>query len=142
MLRLFKVLREIKVYRDYLKIVKNESLNYPLWTRRNLRSDWVGRIYTVINLPPQVTQSPDLPREARPSFVVNEIKPINDYLKSLNLEEIITVGIKPVEGTTEESYLVVYQYVFKHLTMLWILRFIVEVVALTLISIKLYNYFI
>lgn len=142
MLRLFKVLKEIKVYRDYLKIVKNESLNSPLWTRRNLRSDWVGRIYTVINLPPQVTQSPDLPRESRPSFVVNEIKPINDYLKSLNLEEIITVGIKPVDGTAEESYLVVYQYVFKNLTLLWILRFIIEVIALVIISVKLYNYFV
>ena len=141
MLRLFKVLKEIKVYRDYLKIVKNESLNSPLWARRNLRSDWVGRIYTVINLPPQVTQSPDLPRESRPSFVVNEIKPINDYLKSLNLEEIITVGIKPVDGTAEESYLVVYQYVFKNLTLLWILRFIIEVIALVIISVKLYNYF-
>lgn len=130
MIRIFKVLKEIILYRQYLKIIKNESLNSPNWSRRNLRSDWIGRIYTVVNLPPQVTLSPDLPREARPSFVVNEIKPINEYLKSLNIEEIITVGIKPIEGTKEESYLVVYQFVFRQITWLWILRFIVEIALL------------
>jgi hypothetical protein len=69
----------------------------------------------------------DLPKESRPSFVMNEIKPINEYLKSLNLEEIITIGLEPIEGTNEESYLVVYQYVFRELSWIWIFRFILEI---------------
>jgi hypothetical protein len=103
-----------------------------MWKRRNLRRDYLNRIYTVINLPLQVLASVDLPRESRPSFVVQEIKPINEYLKSLNLEEIITMWVEPVKGTDEESYLVVYQFLFRYITWLWILRFILEIVLISL----------
>ena len=126
-LNFFKVYRDVKIYRDYLKIIDKESKDSPLWSRRNLRKDWFGRIYTVINLPPEVIFSVDLPKEARPSFVMSEIKPINDYLKSLNIEEIITIGMEPIKGTNDESYLVVYQYVFRELSWMWIFRFILEI---------------
>jgi hypothetical protein len=81
----------------------------------------------VVNLPPEVLFSADLPREARPSFVVNEIKPINEYFKSINIVELITLWIDPVKGTNEESYLVVYQYIFRELSWIWILRFVLEI---------------
>jgi hypothetical protein len=126
-LKFFKVWKDIKIYRDYLKIVENETKNSPVWARKNLRADWFGRIYTVVNLPPEVIFSSDLPKESRPSFVMNELKPVNEYLKSLNLEEIITLGIEPVKGTNDESYLVVYQYVFRELSWIWIFRFILEI---------------
>lgn len=126
-LKFFKVYRDVKIYRDYLKIVGKESKDSPIWTRNRLRVDWFGRIYTVVNLPPEVIYSADLPKESRPSFVMNELKPINEYLKSLNLEEIITVGLEPVKGTNDESYLVVYQYVFRELSWIWIFRFILEI---------------
>jgi len=140
MLRIFKVLRELKVYRDYLKLIKKESLDSPLWSRRNLRKDWIGRIYTVVNLPPQVIFATDVPKEARPSFVISEIKPINDYLKSLNLEEVLTMYINPIEGSNDESYLVVYQYFFRNLSLLWILRFIVEVSLLIGLIFTIYRF--
>lgn len=130
-LKFFNVLKDVKIYRDYLKIVDKESKNSPVWSRKNLRKDWFGRIYTVINLPPEVIFSADLPKEARPSFVMSEIKPINEYLKSLNIEEIITVGMEPIKDTNDESYLVVYQYVFRELSWIWIFRFILEISLIT-----------
>ena len=127
MFKLLRVLKEISLYREYIKQIREEELNSPLWSRRNLRRDYLNRMYTVINLPPEVLLSNDLPKEARPSFVLNEIKPINDYLKSLNLEELLTVWIEPVKDTNEESYLVVYQFVFRQISWLWIFRFIFEI---------------
>lgn len=127
MLRLFKVIKEISLYRDYSKIIKKEASNAQLWSKRKLRLDSFNRIYTVINLPPEVLYSIDLPKESRPSFVINETKHINDYLKSLNLEELLTMWIEPVKGTDEESYLVVYQFLFRYLSWLWLLRFSIEV---------------
>lgn len=132
----FNVWKDIKIYRDYLKVIKRESQNSPIWSRKNLRKDWFGRVYTVINLPPEVIFSADLPKESRPSFVMSEIKPINDYMKSLNLEEIMTLGIQEVEGTNSESYLVVYQYFFRELNWIWIFRFILEVALILAIRIK------
>jgi hypothetical protein len=126
-LKFFKVYRDVKVYRDYLKVVKKESESSPIWTRKGMRIDWFGRIYTVVNLPPEVIFSVDLPKEARPSFVMNEIKPVNEYLKTINIEELITLWIEPIKGTNDESYLVVYQYVFRELSWMWIFRFILEI---------------
>ena len=61
-LKFFKVYKDIKVYRDYLKIIKKELNDSPIWTRKGMRIDWFGRIYTVINLPPEVLFSADLPK--------------------------------------------------------------------------------
>ena len=126
-LKFFKVYNDVKVYRDYLKIIKKEFNDSPIWTRKGMRIDWFGRIYTVVNLPPEVLFSTDLPKEARPSFVVNEIKPINEYFRTINIVELITLWIEPIKDTNEESYLVVYQYIFRELSWTWILRFVIEI---------------
>lgn len=127
MFRIFKVLKEIKLYREYLKVTKKESLDSPEWSRLRLRRDWFGRIYTVFNLPPEVTKSPDFPKYARPAFVFDQIKPINDYLTKLNLQELIAPSLNPIEGTDEESFLVIYSFVFRQISLLWILRLIIEI---------------
>ena len=68
MLRIFKVIKELGLYREYLSEIKKQSLDSPEWGKLRLRRDWFGRIYTVVNLPPEVTQSPDFPKYARPSL--------------------------------------------------------------------------
>ncbi|NDE10258.1 MAG: hypothetical protein EBZ95_06805 [Chitinophagia bacterium] len=140
-LNFFNVYRDIKVYRDYLNVIKKEYENSPIWVRKGMRIDWFGRIYTVVNLPPEVILSSDLPKEARPSFVMSEIKPINDYFKKINIEELITLWLVPVKDTNEESYLVVYQYVFRELSWIWIFRFILEI-CLILFAISNRSYII
>ena len=127
MFRIFKVLKEISLYREYLKAIKKESLDSPEWSKLRLRKDWFGRIYTVFNLPPEVTKSPDFPKYARPAFVFDQIKPINEYLTKLSLQELIAPLMNPVEGTEEESFLVVYSFVFRQISILWMARLAVEI---------------
>ena len=88
MIRLFKVIKEIRLYREYLETIKKESFDSPEWSRLRLRKDWFGRIYTVFNLPPEVTQSPDFPRFARPGFVFEQIKSIQTILNTFIIKEI------------------------------------------------------
>ena len=130
MFRLFKVIKEIRLYREYRRIVRNEELNSPRWSRANLRRDRLSRIYTVINLPPQVTMSPDFPEESKPSFVISELKPVNEYLKYLNLEELLTMGIEPIEGTQNNSWLIVYQFLFRQLTWIWIFWTLIQIISI------------
>jgi hypothetical protein len=132
MFRIFKVLKEISLYREYLKVIKKESLDSPEWSRLRLRRDWFGRIYTVFNLPPEVTKSPDFPKYARPAFVFDQIKPINEYLTKLSLQELIAPLMNPVEGTDEESFLVVYSFVFRQISLLWMLRIVIEISLIVL----------
>ena len=131
MFRIFKVLKEISLYREYLKAIKKESFDSPEWSKLRLRKDWFGRIYTVFNLPPEVTKSPDFPKYARPAFVFDQIKPINEYLTKLSLQELIAPLMNPVEGTDEESFLVVYSFVFRQISILWMARLAVEIALIS-----------
>lgn len=131
-LKIFGILKDLKLYSDYLTVIKNESLSSPQWGKFKLRKDWFGRIYTVVNLPPEVTQSRDFPEEARPAFVFEEIRPINEYLTKLNLHELIAPLLKPISETNGDSFLVVYYFVFRELSWVWIVRFALEVYLLTL----------
>lgn len=134
MFRIFKVLKEIRLYREYLKVIKKESLDSPEWSKLRLRRDWFGRIYTVFNLPPEVTKSPDFPKYARPAFVFDQIKPINEYLTKLSFQELIAPLMNPVEGTDEESFLVVYSFVFRQVSILWMVRLAVEIALIAWVA--------
>ncbi len=127
--KIFSVLKDLKLYSDYLSVIKKESLSSPQWSKLKLRKDWFGRIYTVINLPPEVTQSRDFPDEARPAYVFEEIRPINEYLTRLNLHEIIAPLLQPIKQTGGDSYLVIYYFVYRELSWIWLVRFCLEMVA-------------
>jgi hypothetical protein len=117
--KIFGVIRDIRNYFFLRKIIKREMINSPLWTKNNLRVDWIGRIYTVVNLPPEVTMSPDLPRELWPAYLVDQSKGLNEYLTSLNLHEIIIPEYKEIPEST--SYLLIYYPYFRNLTKWWII---------------------
>lgn len=133
MFRIFKVIKEILLYREYLRVIKKESQDSPEWAKLRLRKDWFGRVFTVVNLPPEVTKSPEFPKYARPSFVFDQIRPINDYLTRLRLQELIAPMINPVKGTDEESFLVIYTFAYKQLSWLWLFRFFGEIGLIILV---------
>jgi len=137
-MRFLRVIREFKNFLDYLKITKKESFDSPIWAKLNLRRDWVGRVYTVINLPPEVTNSPDFPDDAKPAWVFEECKTINQYLLKLNLHELITVTFKPIEGTANNSFLVIYSFLWREFTFLYALSRI-SVIALLFYTITHYG---
>jgi hypothetical protein len=103
--KIFGVINDIKNYLYLRKITKKEMMDSPLWVKNNLRVDWIGRIYTVVNLPPEVTMSPDLPKELWPAYLIDQSKGLNEYLTSLNLHEIIIPEYKEIPDST--SYLLV-----------------------------------
>ena len=138
---MFKALREFFIYLKYRKIVKKEAASDVIWTRQGLRYDWLCRIYTVVNLPPQVTMSPDIPPDARGPFVFDAIKPVNDYMRRTGIEEMITVSIDPVDGTDKESYLVVYYFLFKIFNFWWFLFYFVLIPS-SLVFLLIYTFLI
>lgn len=134
--RLLKILKELRIYYQYRNSVYDESINSPIWTRLRLRKDWLRRIYTVVNLPPEVTMSREFPVDARPAYVFEELKPVNDYLTKLNLQEVLTPVLKPIPETNGDSYLVIYYFFFRYLSWIWIFRFIIEVAMIVLLALN------
>lgn len=114
------VIKDIKNYLDLRKIVKKEAMDSPIWSKYQLRYDQLCRIYTVVNLPPEVTLSPDDPEEIRVAYVVDSTRGINQYLTSLNLQEIVFPEFKPIKGT--DSYLVIYNPLFRTLSFSWFIN--------------------
>ena len=118
MIKIHKVLIDIRNYFTLRKIAKKESKTSPIWAKQGLRMDWIGRIYTVYNLPPEVTLSPDVPKAAWIAYVIDQAKPLNEYLTSLNLQEILVPDYREIPGT--ESYLLLYKPYFQELSWSWI----------------------
>lgn len=144
MIRIIRLYRELANYRAYKKVIKKESFDSPKWSKFRLRKDWINRIYTVVNLPKSITESPDFPREGRPAYVMDEVSPINDYLgMELNLSEVITIGMEPVKEVNGDSYLVYWFFLFRELTIMYVLRLISMISLLTWGIIKwenIYNF--
>jgi hypothetical protein len=82
------------------------------WQKHNLRSDWVGRIYTVLN-PQSPSDDGDTMEVLRIKYA-ERLKPINLYLDSIGLGESITPAYEQVRNSA--SFLVVYSPIFRVIT--------------------------
>ncbi len=89
------------------------------WEKFNLRADWVGRIYTVIN-PITPGDDGDTIEVLRIKFT-ERLKPMNIYLDSLGLSDSITMAYEQVPDS--KSYVFVYTPIFNIITtwrIIWI----------------------
>jgi hypothetical protein len=67
----------------------------------NLRVDWIGRIYTVINLEGDITKQPEVLQQ---SYVFQQLGPINTILVKYGLSND---AFPEITRLSEESYLIV-----------------------------------
>ena len=126
-----RIVIDIQNYMFLKKAIKKNEKSVE-WERFKLRSDWICRIYTVINLPPEVIHSPDSPEEIRPAFILEEAKPLNEYLMKLNLSEIIIPEIGAIPDTV--SYLVLYKPYFQRLSWRWIILRVIGIIGVLVLN--------
>jgi hypothetical protein len=137
MKRLKLISREISNYFFLRKVLKRESgtmnLDSP-WVRFGLRKNWYGRIYTVISLREEDMGEEPLVRNWK---AMEMMRPINDYLTSLDLQEIVFPSIEQIPET--RSYLVVYSPIFNALTMSWIFWRILGMIGICSLAYIMYQ---
>jgi len=108
--------REIKNWFYLKKMIRLESSKKDSkWKEFNLRSNWFGRIYTIISLREEDMGEQE---EVRNWKAMEKMRPINEYLSGLDLQEVIFPSIEKIPNS--RSYLVVYTPLFKELTISWI----------------------
>lgn len=130
--------REISNYFYLRKVLKRESRsNDPEteWNKLNLRKNWFGRIYTVISLREEDMGEEEVVRNWK---AMERMRPINDYLSKLDLQEIVFPSIEQIPDS--RSYLVVYSPLFRELTLSWILWRAFAVILLTATTILTLTY--
>lgn len=91
----FGVLNDIKNYLVILWIIKKHK-NTEEWKRLNLRVDWIGRVYTVVNIKKEDYNDIE---EIKMIRFVEAIEPISDYLMLVNLSEILAPVRVDIPGT-------------------------------------------
>jgi hypothetical protein len=132
------IIREIANYFYLRKVLNIESKKGPNseWKKHNLRKNWYGRIYTVISLREEDMGEEEMVRNWK---AMEMMRPINDYLSSHDLQEIIFPSIEKIPDS--RSYLVVYTPIFKEFTILWLffrLIFICLILSGLYLSIKMF----
>jgi len=111
------IFKELENYFFLQKVIKREARNSDpnsRWKIFNLRSNWYGRIYTVISL-----REEQMGEEAivKNWMAMERMKPINEYIMELSLHEIVFPSIEQIPDT--RSYLIVYSPLFKETTVSW-----------------------
>ena len=120
------IYREINNYLFLRKTLKKESENpQSEWNKFKLRINWYGRIYTVISLREEDMGEEELVRNWK---AMEAMRPINQYLSSLDLNEIIFPSIENIPNS--RSYLVVYSPLFREFTFAWISKVIFSLIFL------------
>ena len=85
-------------FKFYRNVKKIEEQIY----KKGIRVDWIGRMYTVIDLGPEVIGQPEIVEQ---SYVFQKLNPVNLILMEYGLSDYSYPEISKINGT--EQYLVV-----------------------------------
>jgi len=119
MKRFKAILREISNYLYLRKVVAKEARNRAedsRWRMFKLKKNWACIIYTTVSLREEEMGEEELVRNW---MAMERMRPINEYLSELGLQEIVFPSIEYIPNS--RSYAVVYVPFFKELTPSWVL---------------------
>jgi hypothetical protein len=95
----YKLYKEIRLWYIYRKVAK---ANEEFLANNNMRVDWIGRIYTVLNMPPEVLASPEIAQEG---WVFQQLPKMTKVLMEMGIAEAAFPSMEKIEGT--DGFLVV-----------------------------------
>ena len=94
-------IREARLLYRYGKAVKSIQ---PELEEQGLRVDWLGRVYTVINLDEEYKNQPEMMQQ---SIVFKELKPVSDILMRYGLSDHAFPLIQKIDDNQAIAFLVV-----------------------------------
>jgi len=90
---------EIKIWRKVKKVAKS---NEEILNEKGFRIDWIGRIYTVINLPEEVaTHNPEIQQ----AYVLQELRNFDKIFLEIGIADYVVPEFRAIDGAA--SYLLV-----------------------------------
>ena len=121
-MKLFRIFKEINNYYFIKKVIKKNK-NTEEWKKHKLQIGYFGVVYSVVNLPPEVYESEP---QYYQIYVLEQLKPINEYLASLNLQEVITLHVEDICNKSNGIYAFGIKYVplFKDFTLSLVLKWL------------------
>lgn len=124
-----KLFKEINLWRKIRKIAKE---NERVLNKKGFRVDWVGRIYTVINLPEEVATAPI----SQEGYVLMELRKHDKFLLELGIADYVSPEFGRIEG--EDSFLLVLSADREQLKFIPFMKSILKTTGILLILRLLY----
>tara|TARA_Y100000593_G_scaffold93491_1_gene188520 strand:+ start:634 stop:1119 length:486 start_codon:yes stop_codon:yes gene_type:complete len=103
----------------------------------NLRVDWIGRVYGVVNIPDEVLGAAE---EVQQAYVLKELGQFGNIMKRLKLDNVVYPAIEPILGAG--AYLVVFWPILDRLNLLNILGHVLYTALYVFISYLIIRAFI
>jgi len=107
---------DIMVWYRYAKVTKS---NRKKLEDKGLRVDWAGRIYTVVNVPDEMKNYPNIEM-----WVMQQLSPYNPVLLELGIADYSFPEVQRIEEAGVDAYLVV---MYPELNNISVWRIILEI---------------
>lgn len=95
---LFKLIKEFNIWRKVRQIAKENEKNL---NDLGFRVDWIGRIYTVINLPEEVINQPI----SKEGYVLMKLREYDNVFLNMGIADVISPEL--MELSDADSYLLI-----------------------------------
>ena len=95
---IIKVYKELKIWWQIRKVAKSEEIALQ---EKGFRVDWIGRIYTVINLPEEVATAPI----SQEGYVLMKLREHDKFLLELGIADYVSPEFEKINNT--DSFLLV-----------------------------------
>jgi hypothetical protein len=95
---IIKVYKELKIWWQIRKVAKTEEVALK---EKGFRVDWIGRIYTVINLPEEVATAPI----SQEGYVLMKLREHDKFLLELGIADYVSPEFEKISNT--DSFLLV-----------------------------------
>lgn len=118
---------DFNIWRKYRKIARNAKKDLE---KNNMRVDYLGRIYTVINMPEEVINNQELVQQG---WVIQQLGPMNNVLLQIGLNDYAYPDI--IKIPSANSYLIV---MYPEIDALNPWRILLNLIALGLIGTIVY----
>ena len=93
-----KLYKELRIWQKIRKVAKSEESTLK---EKGFRVDWIGRIYTVINLPEEVATAPI----SQEGYVLMKLREHDKFLLKLGIADYVSPEFNKIDGT--DSFLLV-----------------------------------
>lgn len=93
-----KLYKELRIWQKIRSIAKSEE---EALIEKGFRVDWIGRIYTVINLPEEVATAPI----SQEGYVLMKLREHDQFLLNLGIADYVSPEFDRIDGT--DSFLLI-----------------------------------
>jgi hypothetical protein len=119
----YELYKELRIWWIFRKTVLN---NVELLNNNNLRVDYIGRVYTVVNLPEEVAGAAP---QAHQAYVLQQITKYGNVMMKIGLADVVYPEIEQIKDSA--AYLVILWPVFDKFQLFTILGSLIRTTVQT-----------